>query len=83
MAQRSKLAHDDIEAIPAARRLAGSAVDHEVCGTLGDLGVQVVVQHAQGGFLDPPFAGELGAAGGADHAGRGHLWASLPQLALS
>jgi hypothetical protein len=36
---------------PVARRLAGAAVDDEVVGALGDLGVEVVHEHPQRGLL--------------------------------
>ena len=55
--------------VPDARGLAGAAVDDEVVGPLGDLGVEVVVEHAERGFLDPALAGELGAARGSEDAG--------------
>ena len=45
------------------RRPPGAAVDDEVVGVLGDLGVEVVHQHAQGRFLGPAAAGQLGARG--------------------
>ena len=50
-------------ALPIAGGAAGSAVDDEVLRALGDLFVEVVHQHAHGGFLGPSFAGELVAAG--------------------
>ncbi len=68
----AELAHDDVERLPRARGLAGAAVDDEVVGALGHLGIEVVVQHAEGGLLDPAFAGDLGAAGRVDGTGRGH-----------
>ena len=46
----------------------GAAVDDEVVGALGDLGVEVVHQHPQRGLLRPALAGELGAARRADLA---------------
>ena len=60
---------DRVERLPAAGGAAGAAVDHEVLGVLGDLGVEVVHQHPQRGFLLPALAGDLGAARGADGAG--------------
>ena len=68
LAQR---AHDRVEALPVARGLADPAVDDEVLGALGHLGVEVVHEHAQGGLLLPRPAGERGAARGADGAGGG------------
>ena len=67
VAQALQGGHDGVEGLPVAGRLAGAAVDHEVLGTLGDLGVQVVHQHAQGGFLLPALAGELRASGRTHH----------------
>ena len=57
-------AHDGVVGLPAARGLAGAAVDDEVFGMLGDLGVEVVHEHALGGLGAP-------ALGGADVAPRG------------
>ncbi len=62
------VAHDRVERLPAAGGAAGAAVDDEILGVLGDLGVEVVHQHPQRGFLLPALAGQLGAAGGADEA---------------
>ena len=53
---------DRVEALPVARRLARAAVDHQLLGPLGHLGVEVVHQHAQRRLLLPAAAGELGAA---------------------
>ena len=50
---------------PGAGGLAAAAVDDQVLGPLGDLGVEVVHEHAQGGLLEPALAGQLCAAGGA------------------
>ncbi len=57
---------DDVERLPGARRLAGAAVDDEVVRALRHLGVEVVHEHAQGGFLLPAPAADLGAPRGAD-----------------
>ena len=57
-----ELAHDDVEGLPAARRLAGAAVDDEIVRPLGDVGIEVVHQHAQRGFLLPALAAQRGAA---------------------
>ena len=46
-------AHQRVEAAPVARRATGAAVDDEVVGPFGDLGVEVVGQHAQRRFLGP------------------------------
>jgi hypothetical protein len=44
--QALQSAHDGPEALPVAGGLAGAAVDDEVFGALGDLGVEVVHEHA-------------------------------------
>ena len=59
---------DGVEALPVARRLADAAVDDELLRPLRDLGIEVVHQHPQRGFLLPSAAGELGAARRADGA---------------
>ena len=64
-----ELGDDRVERVPAARRAAGSAVHDQVVGILGHLGVEVVHQHPQRGFLLPSLAGELGASRGSDGAG--------------
>ena len=63
-----ELGDDRVEGLPAPRRPTGAAVDDEVVGILGHVGVEVVHQHAQRGFLLPALAGELGAARRADRA---------------
>jgi hypothetical protein len=70
--ERTELTHDDVEALPAPRGLPRAAVDHEVVRALGHVGVEVVVQHPEGGFLDPALAGELAPRGGMQRARRGH-----------
>ena len=57
---------DRVERFPAARGLARAAVDDEIVGPLGDVGIEIVHQHPQRGFLRPAFAGEGGAARRAD-----------------
>ena len=71
VAEGAQLAHDGVEAFPVARRLADATVDHEVLRPLGDLGVEVVHEHAQGRLLLPGAAGERRPARGAyDPGGR-------------
>ena len=60
---------DRVERRPVARRLARSAVDDEIVGPLGDLGIEIVHQHPQRGFLRPAFAGQRGASWRSDGAG--------------
>ena len=64
--QRPQLADDRIERVPAARRPASPAIDDEVVGILGHLGVEVVHEHPQGRFLRPAATGQLGASRGPD-----------------
>ena len=47
---------------PTAGRASGSSIDDEIFGTLGDFFVEIVHQHAHGGFLLPTFACDLIAA---------------------
>ena len=60
--QRLQRLDDGVVAVPIARGAAGAAIHHEVLRALGDVGVEIVHQHAHGGFLAPAFAGELIAA---------------------
>jgi hypothetical protein len=46
-------------AIPVSRGFAGAAIDHEIARALADFFVEIIHQHAHGGFLLPTFAGEL------------------------
>ena len=55
---------------PVARGPARSAVDDELLRLLGDVGVEVVLEHPEGGLLGPAEAAQLRAARGADGAGR-------------
>ena len=49
--------------LPAAGGAAGAAVDDELVGMFGHLGVEVVHQHAHRGFGRPALAAALGTAG--------------------
>src|SRR5205823_339433 len=60
---------DRVERLPRARRTRAAPVDDELFRTLGDVGVEVVHQHAQGAFLSPALTAELAAPGCPDHAG--------------
>jgi len=51
VAERGQRAHHGVERSPAARRPSGAAVDDEVVGPLGHLGVEVVHQHPQRGSV--------------------------------
>ncbi len=79
---------DRVIAVPIASRLAAPAVDDQIFGLFGNLGIEVVHQHAQRRFLLPAFAGKGRAAGRADGlvAGRvfcGDLWHERPSCILS
>ncbi len=65
-AQRSD---DSVVAAPVARGAADAAIDDELLRVLGDLGVEVVHQHAERRLGEPALAGESAAARGADAAG--------------
>ena len=69
--ERSERRDDRVEGRPAARGLAGSAVHDEILRALGDVRIQIVHQHPEGGFLRPALAGERRAPRGADET-RGH-----------
>jgi hypothetical protein len=58
-----------VEGPPVAGGLSRPAVDDELVGVLGDLRVEVVLQHAQGGLLLPSRGAELRASRCADGAG--------------
>ena len=70
VAQALQRREDRVEAFPVARRLADAAIHHELRGVLGDLGVEVVLDHAERRFREPAPAGEGAAPRGAhDHGG--------------
>ena len=60
---------DGVEALPVARGLPCTAIHNQIPRPLGDLGIEVVHQHAQGGFLRPALAADRTAARRAHHAG--------------
>ena len=61
-ARLAQLAHDGVEGLPAAGGPAGAAVDDQVVGALGHLGIEVVHEHPQRGFLLPARGSEDRAA---------------------
>ena len=67
--QLAQAAQDGVEGLPVAGRPAAAAVDDQVLRVVGHLGVEVVLDHAIGGLLQPAFTVELGAARGANGAG--------------
>ncbi len=72
VAQRRQRAHQRVERRPVARRAPGAAVDDEVVGPLGDVRVEVVLQHPQRRLGLPGPGGQRGAAGGPDRSRAGH-----------
>ncbi len=58
-----------VEGAPVAGGLAGAAVDDELVGVLGDLGVQVVLEHPEGGLLLPSQGAQFRTARGPYGAG--------------
>lgn len=58
-----------VEGAPVAGGLARAAVDDELVGVFGDLGVEVVLQHPQGGFLLPAQGAEFRTAWRSNGAG--------------
>ena len=67
---RCSVRDDRVVGLPASAPPSRPAVDDEVLGPLGDVGVEVVHQHPQRGFLRPRAAGQRRAAWRAD-LGRG------------
>ena len=66
VAQRAQRTQDAVVAVPVARGAADAAVDDEIVGPLGDLGVEVVHQHAQRRLGEPAAGAQGRAARGAD-----------------
>ncbi len=60
VAEALELADDRVVAGPVARGLADAAVDDELRGLLGDVGMQVVLEHAQRRLLLPALAPQGG-----------------------
>ena len=60
--------NDAVERLPIARRPPDPAVDHELARPLGDVGIEVVHQHAHRRLGQPALGAELGSARRADDA---------------
>ncbi len=58
VAEALELGHDRVVARPVARRLADAAVDDQLGRVLGHVRMEVVLKHAQGGFLLPALAAQ-------------------------
>ena len=70
--QATELTHDRIERRPASRRPAGTAVDHEVKGSLRHVRIQVVHEHPERRFLRPAAARQIAAPRRPDWPRRAH-----------
>jgi hypothetical protein len=57
---------DRVEAFPVARGAADAAVDHQFGGIFRHFRIEVVLQHAEGGFGQPALAAQRVAARCAD-----------------
>ena len=66
--QRLERRDDLVEILPGARRPADAAIDDQLVRVFGDIGVEIVHQHAQRRFGLPGQRVEFGAARGADFA---------------
>ena len=71
--ERLEGAHDGVEGWPVAGGFAAAAVYNQLVRFFGDLRVEIVVKHAEGGFLLPSFAGDPAAARGVDRGGEAHV----------
>ena len=81
VAERAQRAAHRVEGVPRAGGAAGAAVDDEVVGALGDLGVEVVLQHPERGLLRPAPAAQLGAPRRTDGTGAGAHVVTVPHPA--
>ena len=66
--ERTQRFDDALVAFPIARGLADAAVDHELLGALGDLGIEVVHQHPQRRLGEPALCRERRSARRTDSA---------------
>ncbi len=60
--QPAQRANDRIEGLPRPCGAAVTAIDDQILGTFGNLGIEIVHQHAQCGFLRPTQASEFRTA---------------------
>ena len=72
VAKLLELVDDGVEAVPVAGGAADAAVDNQVRGAFGHVGVEVVHQAAEGRFLLPALAAQLVAARRANCGSCGH-----------
>ncbi len=59
-----KRCHDPVEIIPRARSPADAAINHQLMGTFGNIGMQVVHQHPHRCLGHPAFCADLGTGRG-------------------
>ena len=79
--ERAQRAAHGVERLPRAGGAARPSVDDEVVGTLGDVGVEVVLEHPERRLLRPASAAQLGASRGTDGAGAGAHVVTVPHPA--
>ena len=60
--------NDAVECRPVARRPPDAAIDDELARPLGDVGIEIVHEHAHRRFGQPALGAELRSAGAADDA---------------
>jgi len=70
VAQALQRREDGVEAFPVARGAPDAAVDHQLGRVLGDVRIEVVLDHAERRLGEPAAARELRAARGAHDAAR-------------
>src|SRR5450755_3049632 len=58
----SQRTHDRVISFPASRGAPGSSVDDQLIRIFCDLRIEIIHEHAHGGFLMPTFATHLAAA---------------------
>ncbi len=69
-------ANDRVERLPASRGAPCSAVNNELVWILGNVGIEIVHQHAHGCFLMPAFAAALAAVWRMDDSSSTHSFLS-------
>ena len=65
--ERTQGSHDRVERRPISSSLPAAAVHDQIIGPLGDVGVEVVVEHPERSLLRPAFAADLCTAWRAHH----------------
>src|SRR6266542_1765919 len=76
--QAAQRVDDRVKRIPRTRGASRAAIHDQVVGAFRHRRIEIVHQHAQGGFLRPSLAGDGGTAWGADVAAEdAHEWNAL------